>query len=282
MYTISDESIERLIREDIPYFDLTTHILNIGSKKGKISFSARESTILAGAEEVVRIFNKLGLEQVSSAQSGSIVQPGEVFLTAAGSAEDLHKAWKVSLNILEYCSGIATRTGKLISKAKSINPKVEVVTTRKLFPGTKELAIKAVLAGGGLPHRLGLSETVLVFKQHAVFTGGMDKLLDNIRGIQDRAIEKKIIIETENREEALAICKTGIDGIQFDKIPPEELVDIVRVIRAIDSRIALIATGGINDENIADYAKTGVDVISTSWVYFGKPADIGVVMTTKS
>jgi len=277
-YYIADETLERFIKEDIPYLDLTTLALGIKGKRGEIRFSAREETVLCGTEEVARIFGKLGVEVSYLEPSGSLVKPGDVFLLGTGEAERLHLAWKVCLNILEYSSGIATRTRKLVTKAKLINPKVEVVTTRKVFPGTKELAIKAVIAGGGFPHRLGLSETILVFKQHLNFIGGVDGFIENLPVYKQKAYEKKIIVETTRLDEAVKLAQAGVGGLQFDKISPENLTEMVKVIRDIDSGIVIIGTGGINESNVEDYAQTGVDVLSTTWVYFGKPSDMGVAI----
>ncbi|OPX86915.1 hypothetical protein [Pelotomaculum sp. PtaB.Bin117] len=104
------------------------------------------------------------------------MQPQTSIIEAEGDAENLHMSWRASMNILEYASGIATRTNKILTKARKVNPKIEILATRKIFPGTKELSVKAVIVGGGLPHRLGLSETVLVFKQHLNFIGAITLL----------------------------------------------------------------------------------------------------------
>jgi len=197
-------------------------------------------------------------------------------IVAEGPASALHIAWKVSLNILEYCSGIATRTRKLVDIAKSINPDISIVTTRKAFPGTKEIAMKSVLNGGGFPHRLGLSETILIFRQHVNFLGGFGSLPSVIPQIRINAAEKKIIVEVENKEEAILLAVSGVDGLQFDKVPAEELKKVITKLREINPKITLIAAGGINESNVAQYADTGVNAIATSAVYFGKPSDIGV------
>jgi molybdenum transport protein len=166
----------------------------------------------------------------------------------------------------------------MIDAAKGVNPLVSVVATRKNFPGTKELAIKAVVAGGGFPHRLGLSETVLIFKQHLNFLGGLEGLLKMMDAVRARACEKKIIVETDNLEDAAALCRAGVDGIQFDKVPPQELKAYVGRLKEIEPRVVLLAAGGINLDNVAAYAETGVDAIVTTSVYFGKPADMGLKM----
>lgn len=279
MLYISDETIDKFIKEDIPYIDLTTLVLNIGKEKGNIKFVSRENAIISGTEEIIRIFHKLNIQVKAQVESGKSVLPGQAILEGEGYTESLHMAWKLSSNILEYCSGIATRTRNLVDAAKRINPKIELFTTRKIFPGTKELSIKAAVAGGAYPHRLGLSETILIFKQHMNFIGGVDGLISKFENIKSKACEKKIIVEVDSLEDAIKLGKVGADGIQFDKIPPSELKNMVEEIRNIDSSITLIGTGGINSGNVEEYAKTGVDAISTTWVYFGKPIDVGTSIT---
>ena len=272
MIYIADETIERWIKEDLPFIDLTTELLGIGSQKGKISFTARGRTVVCGSEEVTRIFAKLGVETTFCAPSGTALESGEKIIEGMGRADALHAAWKVCLNVLEYACGIAERTRAIIENARSQNKNIEVVSTRKGFPGTKEIAIKAVVAGGGLPHRLGLSETVLIFDQHRRFLN--EDLSEMIGHIKTRSCEKKIIAETENIDEAVALVKAGIDGIQFDKVPEKILRDHVARLRTLNPALVIIAAGGINAENAAAYAATGVDAIATSSMYFGKPADI--------
>lgn len=279
MVYIADDILDKFIKEDIPYVDLTTLVLGIGKELGEIQFKARENAVISGTEEVIRIFNKLNIETDYFLSSGSKVHPEEIFLKAHGNVQSLHMAWKISLNIFEYCSGIATRTNKLVTLAKEINKDIEIVTTRKTFPGTKELSIKSVLAGGGYPHRLGLSETILVFKQHLNILGGLDEFIKDLKSIKAKACEKKILAETDNLEDALKLTKSGIDGIQFDKVHPRDLKNIVNEIRKISKDIILIGTGGINESNIKEYVESGVDTISTTSVYFGKPVDIGVEIT---
>lgn len=272
---ISDELIDRFIKEDVPYIDLTTLALGISDQKGTIQFFTREDAVLCGTEEVVKIFNKLNIELIKSKPSGTLIKKGEVFIEGKGNAEDLHIAWKVSQNILDYSSGIATKTRKLVDKISEINPNLHIITTRKVVPGTKELAIKAVVAGGGFPHRLGLSETILIFKQHLNFLGGIDELIKILESVKSKACEKKVIAEVENIEQAIALCENGIDGIQFDKVPYDELKKHVDKLRNINPSIVILASGGINESNIEEYAKTGANSIVTTSVYHAKPIDIG-------
>ncbi|AHM57214.1 putative pyrophosphorylase ModD [Peptoclostridium acidaminophilum DSM 3953] len=275
---ISDETIEKFIKEDIPYLDLTSCILNIAEQKGKIRFVCREEAVICGTEEVIRIFKKFDVTPVNFVQSGTKVGSNTVIIEGEGDSEKLHMVWKVSMNILEYACGIATRTWRLIEKARVMNPNIQVVTTRKGFPGTKELSIKAVVCGGGFPHRLGLSESVLIFPQHIAFLGGVENLLKAMDSIKAKACENKVIVEVERVEEAIKVCEAGADGVQVDKMKSEELHEAVKILRNINPNLVILAAGGINISNVEDYAKTGVNAIVTSAVYFGKPVDIGTEM----
>lgn len=156
MIYFTDETLDRFIKEDVPYIDLTTQVLGIGEKQGHFQIFSREEATICGTEEVARIFSKLGLVVLNYLPTGSQVNQNETIFEAKGKVGSLHMAWKVGLNILEHSSGIATRTRRMVNLVERTNPKAVVVTTRKNFPGTKELAIKAVIAGGGYPHRLGL------------------------------------------------------------------------------------------------------------------------------
>ena len=278
MLYISDETIDRWIKEDVPYIDLTTLTLGIGELKGKISFTAREYTVLSGVEEVLRIFSKLGVTPIRSLPSGSVVNKGDIFIEAEGLASNLHMAWKLSINIIEYSSGIATRTKIMVDKVKSVNPQITVLATRKSFPGTKELSIKAIIAGGAFPHRLGLSETILIFKQHVAFLGNINNLAQVIKETKANACEKKIIVEVETLDDARLLIESGVGGLQFDKMPANDLKIIVDQIRKINPNITLLGAGGINGDNIEEYARTGIDAVVTTAMYFGKPSDIGVTM----
>ena len=273
---LPDSDIERFIEEDAPYGDLTTHLLGIGKNPGRIVFSTREETTICCTEEAARVLRKCGATLTTCMPSGTKLSAGIEFLAATGPALALHMGWNVALNLLEYASGIASRTQRIVEKSRDVNPALSVVTTRKSFPGTKKIAIKAVCAGGALPHRLGLSETVLVFRQHTAFLGGLDNFLATVSELKKKAYETKIIVEADTGEEALLIARSGADIVQLDKIAPAGLAETVTAIRTENPDILISAAGGINEANAAEYAATGIDIIVLSSVYFGKPSDIGV------
>lgn len=150
------------------------------------------------------------------------------------------------------------------------------------MPGAKDLLTCAVMAGGAFPHRLGLSETVLVFEQHLSFFGGFNRFVEELPRIKARCVEKKLFVEAD-AQRAIALERAssdghGVDGIQLDKVPVSELAELVRRIRDIDPRVTIIAAGGINPQNAGAYAACGVDGLATTAPFTAKPVDMSVRM----
>lgn len=266
-----------MIREDVGLVDLTTVGLEIGAKKAKISFATKEPIILCGVEFVDEMCRKLGLETQCFKECGDVLDAGDLILEAYGRADATHKAWKVSQNILEFLSGIATKTHRMLTLARAVNPHIELLTTRKIFPRTKELAIKAVYAGGGAHHRLGLYDSVLVFKQHRVFFESKEAFGAQFKKMKQKFLEKKIVVEVDDFDEARYFANLGADILQCEKMDFETLKHCVTLKNEFP-QLLLSATGGIGEHNIAAYAKTGVDFIVTSSPYHAKPSDIKVTI----
>ena len=275
---ISIEEIDRFIKEDVPYIDLTSWSLGIRDQRGCISYFTRDESVVCGTEEVKMIFERFNIKPEQFVPSGADVKPGDELISGTGRGCDIHMAWKVGQNILEHCSGIATKTRQMVKLVKECNPHVSILTTRKGFPGAKALSVKAVMAGGAIPHRLGLSETVLIFKHHINYIGGFESLLSGIPALKSECCEKKILVETNDYNEAKKLCKAGVDGIQFDKISAADLKDIAEKLKNEFPQAVLLAAGGINEKNAAEYAQTNINGIVTTSLYTAKPVDIGVTI----
>ena len=277
MVRISNTRLEYLMNEDVPYLDLTSEILGISGQPGLMEYFSREECVVAGAEEAARLAEMAGCEAEVLHKSGDRAAPQEAIVRVTGPAASLHQVWKPGLNLLDHLSAIATAAREMVSAVHEVNPACEVLTTRKTMPGVKDLLIGAVMAGGAFPHRLGLSETVLVFDHHMEFMGGFDAFLRRIPEIRSRCIEKKLFVEC-TAEQAPALAAAGVHGLQLDKLPVGELTALVEQIRGINPHVTLIAAGGINARNAADYASTGVDGLATTALYTAKPLDMSVRM----
>ena len=274
MFFIPDSFIEGLAAEDLGIMDVTTEALGIGDAKGALECFPKRRCVVAGVEEAARVLGVCGARADALRESGSELEPGTVFLRAEGTAGGLHASYKAAQNIMEYSSGIATRCAAMVKNARLASRRVEVSVTRKHFPGTKQLSLKAALSGGASVHRLGLSDSILVFDQHRVFMGGNEGFAARVSEISRRFPEKKIAVEAGSPEEALLFAEAGADVVQCERFEPGLLKLLVPKLREINPNIKILAAGGINADNAYDYAASGVDVLVTSWVYFGNPEDI--------
>ena len=273
----SDSRLESFIADDIPYIDLTSEILGIGEAPGAMEYFTREDCVVCCTEEAARIIERLGAKVTRMLPSGTRIKAGESFLSCEGPASALHQAWRVCLNLFEHVSAVATNTAHMVDAVKAVNPHCEVLTTRKSMPGAKDILVKAVMAGGAWPHRLGLSETVLVFDYHITFLGGFDAFVARIPEFKAHCVEKKLFVECK-AEQAKALVEAGVDGIQFDKATPEEIAALAPELRAINPHVTLIAAGGVNLTNAAAYATSGVDGLATTFPFNAEPLDMSVRM----
>lgn len=278
MMYITDSELERLIKEDIPYFDLTTHALGIKDDIGRIEFQTRNDTLVCGTDEVARIFEMTGVRTEFIQKPGTAAEKGGVIAAGRGHAEKLLAVWKVCQNILEYSCGIADKSFRMVKAVKEVNPKAEVVSTRKNFPGTKALCVNAALCGGVYPHRLGLSESILIFEQHMEFLGGFDGFCSKVFDLRDTIKEKRLIVEVKSIPSALRLTELPVDGIQVDKMPASEIAELVRKLKSVRPDMLVLAAGGIDLHNAAEYAATGADLLVTTAVFNAKQTDIGVTI----
>lgn len=276
---IPDSYLDELIASDIPSgIDLTTHVLGIGAQPGRMEYYTRDAALLCGTEEAARIFGRFGCTVVEALPSGTMLAPGDVFMTVEGPAAGLHMGWKICLNIFEYYCALATKARQMVDAVHAVNPLCEVLSTRKLMPGTKPFDVKALTLGGAFPHRLGLSETVLVFDHHLTFYGGLERFIADLPQLKAKVCEKKLFVESST-EDAVRLVEAGIDGVQLDKVAPEQVAQLVPQLKAINPHVTLIAAGGVNLGNAAEYAATGVDGLATTCLHFAKPLDMSVRMS---
>lgn len=276
MIFFSDEELDRLIAEDVPYYDMTTRIAKFGSRIARMQFYTTDPTVICCTEEVLRLFSKLNITPTLITLSGEYIEKDIKFLEAEGLAKHFHTLWRVSSNLLEFASGIATRTRQMIEAARKINPDIIITSTRKTIPFTRKIAAKAVLAGGGNLNRLSLSENILLFKNHYNFLGGLNGVMSRFEDIKSESAGKPIAVQVDCAEDALAISEIPIDAIQIDNLDPVELKPLVEQIKEQNPNVRIAAGGGIRLENVEEYAATGIDIIVTSFPNHCKPASFKI------
>ncbi len=277
MMYFTHADIDHFIVEDLPLHDETTRALALPDAPGTLTYTSRLDVVLAGLTPLLRMAQALGVRAEPLAADGQRVAAGSPVLRLRGGAHALHQVWKQGMNLLEYLSGIATATRQMVDAARQGNPKVQIAGTRKAFPGARKLQQYALLCGGGVVHRAGLSETILVFEQHRAFLPGLDAAALVARA-KAHSPEKFVLIEAESAEDALAAVRAGADGVQLDKMSAAQLAELVPQLRAAQPRLTINAAGGIRPDNAAQFAATGVDILVTSSLYTAKAADFGAKM----
>jgi molybdenum transport protein len=273
MSLLTDAQLHSLLQDDVPCGDLTTHSLGIGTEPAHLDFHARQPMTVCGIEEACRLFALAGAQATQVLPSGASAQAGALLLQAQGSASSLHRAWKTAQTLVEWASGISTATAAIVAAAQG----VAVACTRKNAPGTKALSAKAVKAGGGILHRLGLSETILIFAEHRLFLS--ESPSDTITRLRRAQPEKKLAVEVADVAEAMLWAQAGADVLQLEKFTPEA-VAACRLALADSSLLThplLAAAGGIRADNAAAYVAAGADFLVTSSPYWAPPKDVQVV-----
>lgn len=275
---LSDHQLELLLSEDVPYGDLTTHALGIERNRGEATFLARAAQVVCGTEEAARLFELAGGSAKLAAISGSYVSAGAELLTVEGPASALLGAWKVAQNLVEWSSGIASSTAHFVARVREVDSAVPVACTRKAFPGTRWLSAKAVLCGGATLHRLGLSESLLVFPEHRVFLEGSVSASVWVSSLRAHERERRLTVEVTSVDEACELARAGAEALQLERFAPGAVRECRAQLAALGLRPLLLAAGGVTEANAAEYVRAGADVLVTSAPYQAKPVEVKVLI----
>lgn len=267
---LPDDALARLLDDDTACGDLTTDTLGIGAIPGRFEFHARSPMRVCAVEEAARMCQLAGLNVEALARSGDSLDAGQGILTASGSAGQLHRAWKATQVLIEWASGITTRAAAIVAAADG----TPVACTRKNVPGTKALSIKAVRAGGATMHRLGLSETLLVFPEHRLFLGETPE--ETVARLHTREPEKKVVVEVCDIESALYWARAGADVLQLEKFAPDAVASCVATMESHGLGPSIAVAGGVSAANAASYAAAGASLVVTSAPYTAPPCDVAV------
>lgn len=256
-----DDFLRRAIEEDLGDGDHTTLSTIPSSARGKARLLVKEKGILAGTEMAQRVFAmvdpQLKFEQVLS--DGESIEPGMVAFYLEGSAQSITTGERLALNIMQRMSGIATKTHRI--QALIADTKCKLLDTRKTTPGFRYFEKLAVAIGGGVNHRYGLFDMILVKDNHVDYAGGMKEALSMVSDYLTKTGKNlKVEVEARNMDEVEAVLQSGIAfRILLDNFTPDRIREAVT---HIGGRVQTEASGGIVEANIRDYALAGVDYIS--------------------
>ena len=277
MIYFSDKELDDFLLEDIYRGDLTTRALGLDNVPARILFKRKNAGIVAGISVAEKLLGKLDIEPQVYVQEGEAVDAGTVLLSAVASGDKLHQAWKVVQLVLEWSCGVVQYTADMIANAKAIHPHAVVACTRKSIPNTRKLATNAVLAAGGHIHRQGISETLLVFTNHRNLLAEPDNWTAIVERLRREAPENKITLEADNFSQFEQMLDAEPDIIQLDKWSVDDVKRALSLV-ASGKKITLSVAGGVNKNNVADYAKLGIHLFITSAPYYAPPEDIKVVI----
>ena len=268
--------IERLIdlwlTEDIGSCDLTAQLMIDEDAISTFHMNAREPMFIAGIDVAARIFTKYDsrLTITKLVKDGEHVEKGKRIMTISGPARSIVTAERPALNILQRLCGIATETARYC--AAMAGTKAKLIDTRKTTPGLRMLEKHAVTCGGGLNHRLGLDNGVMLKDNHIAIAGNIKKAVERVR--ERLPILTKIEVECDRLEQVQESLDAQVDVIMLDNMSVEEMAKAVKL---VNGRAKIEASGGIRIDTIHAIAMTGVDYISTSKITQAAPAvDIGL------
>ncbi len=266
MTIFSDNRIIENVYDDIGYEDITTNSLIPENKWAQAEILCKEDGILAGMDVAHYIIDEFGLNISNSYLDGDEIHKGDIILEFEGRAKDILMVERSILNYLMHLSGIATLVKNTCDKVKEVNPNVRVACTRKTTPGLQKLEKKAVDIGGGDTHRFKLDDCVLIKDNHIQVVGGVIEAIELAK--ENVSFTKKIEIEVESEDDAVRASMFGADIVMLDNMKPEEISSVLNTLKEKRLRedVIIEVSGGITPENILNYAKLDVDVISSGFI----------------
>lgn len=263
----TDELIDDLLTlafaEDVGDGDHTTLSTIPAEAMGRQRLIIKEEGILCGVDIARRVFEKFdpSLKMTVYLHDGARVKPGDVAFEVEGPVRSLLQTERTMLNIMQRMSGIATMTDRYQQRLEGL--KTKVLDTRKTTPGMRILEKMAVKTGGGMNHRIGLFDMILIKDNHVDFAGGIPQAVASAKAYC-KATGRDLRIEQEvrNTEEILQAIEAGVDRIMLDNFTPERTAEAVRLIREKTPHMEIESSGGITLDTLRAYGEAGVDFIS--------------------
>lgn len=257
--------------EDVGRGDITSELVVPRKARARGRIVARQACVVAGLEEAGTVFGELGLSFDAKARDGDRVRRGEVVAKVRGKARSLLKGERVALNILQRMSGIATLTRRTVEEGRRANPGLIVAATRKTTPGFRAFEKRAVVLGGGDPHRFALDDMVLVKDNHLAIVGGVEQAMAALAPRGGKTFTKKVEVEVSNLKDALKAAELGADIVMLDNFPARSLKGAYRALKARYPSVLVEVSGNINASNIARVAPFA-DIVSCGSLTHSAPA----------
>lgn len=258
---LEDRLIDLAFAEDIGDGDHTTLCCIPNDAMGKSHLLIKEEGILAGVEVAKRVFARFDptMQVEVLINDGAHVKVGDIAMIVTGKVRSLLQTERLMLNIMQRMSGIATMTNKYVERLKGTH--THVLDTRKTTPGLRMLEKQAVKIGGGMNHRIGLFDMILLKDNHVDFAGGIANAINRCHEyLREKGLDLKIEIEVRNFDELQqAMDCGGINRIMLDNF---SVLDTKKAVELIAGRFETESSGGITFDTIRDYAECGVDFIS--------------------
>ena len=272
------DPIVAALKEDIGQGDITTDFFVPETLHATGRVTARENAIVAGTGAAAEVFRQVdpSIDIQVVHRDGDEVVAGDLIIEVRGLARSILKAERVALNFLQRLCGIATLTRQFVDAVG--NHPAKILDTRKTTPGMRALEKAAVVAGGGVNHRFGLYDMVLVKDNHLATFGGLSSFADRIRQVRGEQPNIRIEVEADDLDQARAFVEVeGIDVILLDNMPPAQMREAIALRK---DNIQFEASGGITLKNVKRVAATGVDYISIGGLTNAARAiDIALEMT---
>jgi nicotinate-nucleotide pyrophosphorylase (carboxylating) len=253
------EDLLRFVKEDAPWGDITSEAV-VPDVACRAVVRSKDRGVVAGLAEAGALFEHFGVAVRRQVSDGHPVAFGQALLDLDGSARAILLVERTALNIIGRMSGIATRTRAAVETVAPLSPTLRIAATRKTCPGLRMLDKKAVMLGGGDPHRYCLSDMILIKDNHLALV----PLTEAVRKARASSRYVRIEVEVESTKDALAAAGAGADIILLDNMAPDAVRETVGALeeRGMRDRVVLEVSGGISDESLMLYAATGIDIIS--------------------
>jgi nicotinate-nucleotide pyrophosphorylase (carboxylating) len=258
---VLEEKLKQILAEDVGKGDVTTAAVVPAGLTVEAAVVAKEAGIAAGIEETAILAESLGLSVKTEVVDGDEIKNGKVILRISGDAQAILSAERTMLNLLSRMSGIATTTRRLTEKLRKVNATAKIAATRKTAPGLLYFDKKAVLIGGGDPHRLRLDDMILVKDNHIAIAGNVETAVKKAKAA---SFSKKIEVEVTSVTDALKAAEAGADIIMLDNFSPKQIREAIKALKKAGffGKILLEISGGITEQNLLEYASTQVNIIS--------------------